>query len=156
MNQMEVNMKDPESLGRKQDGTFMPGVSGNPSGRPKGAYSKTTRIVQNLLAEEAEEVARVVLEAAKGGDLTAAKLVLDKLVPAAKDAPVSEPVDLPELTAEGLPKAVEMIVQSVACGKLLPGEGQALIGMLEGLRKSLEFAELEKRIAALEGQGGGK
>lgn len=149
-------MKEPEKLGRKQDGTFKPGVSGNPSGRPKGAYSKTTRIVQNLLAEEAEEVARVVLEAAKGGDLTAAKLVLDKLVPPAKDAPVSEPVPLPELTAEGLPRAVEVIVQSVAAGNLLPGEGQALIGMLDGLRKSIELSEIEKRVAALEGQGGEK
>lgn len=135
---------------------FPPGKSGNPSGRPKGAYSKATRVVQCLLAEQAEDVARVVLEAAKGGDLTAAKLVLDKLVPPAKDSPVSEPVELPELTPEGLPKAVALVVQSVAAGRLLPGEGQALIGMLEGLRKSLEFAELEKRIAALEGQGGEK
>jgi hypothetical protein len=149
-------MNEPEKSGRKLDGTFKSGVSGNPSGRPKGAYSKTTRIVQNLLAEEAEEVARVVLDAAKGGDLTAAKLVLDKLVPPAKDAPISGPVGLPALTAEGLPKAVEVIVQSVAAGDLLVGEGQTLIGMLEGLRKSIELAELEKRIAALEGQGGTK
>lgn len=135
---------------------FKPGQSGNPAGRPRGSLNKTTVLVRNLLQDEAEDIARVVLDAARGGDLTAAKLVLDKLVPQAKESPVSEPVELPELTPEGLPKAVAQVVQGVAAGRLLPGEGQALIGMLEGLRKSLEFCELEKRIAALEAQGGGQ
>lgn len=151
-------MKAEKSTQKQRKGPgrpFPPGKSGNPAGKPKGTLNKTTVLPRNLLQDEAEDIARVVLDAAKGGDLAAAKLVLDKLVPPAKDAPVSEPVELPELTPEGLPKAVGMVVQSVAAGRLLPGEGQALIGMLEGLRKSLEFAELEKRIAALEaGQGG--
>lgn len=30
----------PDDTGRKQDGTFAPGVSGNPNGRPKGARTK--------------------------------------------------------------------------------------------------------------------
>lgn len=30
----------PESTGRKQDGTFAPGVSGNPKGRTKGSRNK--------------------------------------------------------------------------------------------------------------------
>ncbi len=30
---------EPDDTGRKQDGTFAPGVSGNPNGRPKGARS---------------------------------------------------------------------------------------------------------------------
>lgn len=146
-----------ENAERKQRGKpFAPGQSGNPAGKPKGTLNRTTLLTRNILQAEAEDVARVVLEAAKGGDLTAAKLVLDKLVPQAKEAPVSEPVELPELTPEGLPKAVAQVVQGVAAGRLLPGEGQALIGMLEGLRKSLEFCELEKRIAALEAQGGGQ
>jgi hypothetical protein len=31
---------EPETTGRNQDGTFAPGVSGNPSGRPKGTRHK--------------------------------------------------------------------------------------------------------------------
>lgn len=30
----------PETTGRNQDGTFAPGVSGNPAGRPKGSRHK--------------------------------------------------------------------------------------------------------------------
>lgn len=31
---------EPETTGRNQDGTFAPGVSGNPAGRPRGSRHK--------------------------------------------------------------------------------------------------------------------
>jgi len=44
--------ESPEITGRKQDGTFAPGVSGNPNGRPKGARSKLSeRFIETLLAD---------------------------------------------------------------------------------------------------------
>jgi hypothetical protein len=43
---------EPETTGRKQDGTFAPGHSGNPSGRPKGARHKLSeRFLEALLAD---------------------------------------------------------------------------------------------------------
>lgn len=38
----------PENTGRNQDGTFAPGVSGNPAGKPKGAKHLTTLLFTAL------------------------------------------------------------------------------------------------------------
>jgi hypothetical protein len=109
-----------------------------------------------LLDGEAEALTRKCVDMALDGDSVALRLCLDRLCPPARERAIDADVELPELTADNLPRAVATIVEAVAGGHLLPGEGQALIGMLEGLRKSIELAELEKRIAALEGQGGVK
>lgn len=43
---------DPVTTGRKQDGTFAPGVSGNPNGRPKSARHKLgEKFLDALLAD---------------------------------------------------------------------------------------------------------
>lgn len=73
----------PEWLTNHQTGRkpgFQPGVSGNPNGRPKGAKNR-----RSLIATEFEkagsEVARVVVEKAKAGDLRAAELLLQRIEP---------------------------------------------------------------------------
>lgn len=145
-----------ENATRKQRGKpFRKGESGNPAGKAPGTRNKATRAVQALLDGEAEALTRKCVAMALDGDSVALRLCLDRLCPPARERAIDADVELPELSADNLPRAVATIVEAVAAGRLLPGEGQALIGMLEGLRKSLEFAELEKRIAALEaGQGG--
>jgi hypothetical protein len=42
----------PETTGRKQDGTFAPGVSGNPAGRPRGSRNKLAEDFFRALAED--------------------------------------------------------------------------------------------------------
>jgi len=147
--------KNAENAAGKQRGRPFPkGVSGNPQGKPPGARHKATRAVQALMDGESEALTRKCVEMALAGDTTALRLCMDRLCPPVREREISSDLELPELTAENLPAAVAMIVQAVAAGHMLPGEGQALIGMMEGLRKSIELAGLEKRVAALEGQGG--
>jgi hypothetical protein len=43
---------EPETTGRKQDGTFAPGVSGNPAGRPKGSRNKLAEDFFQALADD--------------------------------------------------------------------------------------------------------
>ena len=43
-----------------------------------------------------------------------------------------------------------MILEAVSKGNITPSEGQALAGLVESHRKTLEMAELESRVAALE------
>lgn len=43
-----MNETKPENTGRNKDGTFPPGVSGNPAGKPKGAKHLTTLLFQAL------------------------------------------------------------------------------------------------------------
>jgi hypothetical protein len=102
-----------------------------------------------LMESGAKEITEAVIKAAKAGDLTAAKMVLDRLVPPAKERPVS--VALPDTTtAEGIAQAQAAILQAVADGKLLLAEGATLTGIIEARRKAVETEEHEQRIAALE------
>lgn len=133
--------------------TWKPGQSGNPMGKPTGARNKATMAVLALMETGAEDITRAVIEAARGGDLSAARLVLDRLVPPSKERPIT--VNLPATdTAEGIDKASQAVLDAAACGELLLGEAQALAGIIEGRRKSMETLELEQRIAALEQQHG--
>lgn len=134
---------------------WKPGQSGNPKGKPAGARNKATIAVLALMENGAKEITEAVVAAAKAGDLTAARMILDRLAPHAKERPLS--LTLPDTdTVEGISAAQQAILQAVAAGELLPGEGTALAGIVEGRRKALETEELEARIAALEGMKNGK
>ena len=70
---------------------FQPGQSGNPAGRPKGVPSKVVEY-RALLNPEVPEILKVVVGKAKDGDLSAAKLILDRVYPV-RDAAMSELFD---------------------------------------------------------------
>lgn len=147
-----------EKTGEKQRGKpFQPGRSGNPHGRPPGSLNKVTLACRAILQDQAEAVIETLVNQALTGDVAACRAILERLVPVCRESSVDAgAVALPPLTGENLPKAVSAVVEAVAGGALTPSQGQALVSMLDGFRKSVELAELEKRIAALEGQGGAK
>jgi hypothetical protein len=78
---------------RDKDGTFLPGKSGNPSGRPKGRKNQLTVLKQDLeiaIRENASpaDVAAVVnkmVQMALEGNVGAGKVILDKFVSNAKE-----------------------------------------------------------------------
>jgi len=128
---------------------FQPGQSGNPAGRPPGARNKTTLAIESLLDGEAEELTRKVISKAKEGDMTALKLVLDRLAPIRKGRPVE--IDLPQVTnASDLAKAGAQVTQHLANGDISPEEAQAVMATLDSALRLFEAGELEARIAALE------
>jgi hypothetical protein len=124
---------------------------GNP-GKPKGARRRTTVLAETLMRESAEDVTRAVIEAAKSGDMQAAKIVLDRIAPARRDNPVR--FALPSIaTAADAAKAMGAIVAAVSRGEFTPNEGAEVAEILEQFRKMLETSELDARIAALEERG---
>ena len=140
----------PDKTGRKPDGTFKQGVaSANPEGRPKGSRNKTTLAAQALLEGEIETITSKVIDLAKAGDMAAIKLVLERILPPRKDSPIT--VELPSIaTAEDTAKATYAILQAVSYGDITLSEGQALMAMIEQLRKTIETHGLEQRITQLE------
>ncbi len=98
---------------------------------------------------ELDKIVRKILEAAASGDMAAARLVIDKLIPAAKDRPIA--ISLPNLKElEGCREATAAVIQSVANGELLTGDGERLATMIEFQRKGLEGAEVMRRLDAIE------
>jgi hypothetical protein len=132
-------------IGRNSDGTF---AAGNP-GKPKGARHKATVAALALLDGEAEALTRRAIELALGGDATALRLCLERIAPPRRDAPVA--FALPAMrTPRDAAEAAGAVLQAVAGGELTPAEGQAIMGLVEAFRRTLETSELEARIAALE------
>lgn len=140
---------DPETRGRKHPGRWSKGQSGNPAGRPKGARHVALLALDAIGSEGAADVMRAVVEAAKGGDMRAAEILLRRLWPERKGRPV--PLDMPAANdVQGVAAAVGAVTQAVAAGDLSPEEGQAVAAILETQRRAIETVDLERRIAALE------
>ncbi len=139
-----------ENTAEKQRGRPFPkGQSGNPYGRPKGSRNKATLAVQALFDGEAETIGRKAIELAKEGDITAIRLVLERILPARKDSPVN--LSIPSITkSEDAVLAVSSIMQSVTNGDITPREGQVLSGIVDSLRKAIETTELEKKLDNLQ------
>ena len=146
--------REPETAGRDHAGRFRPGRSGNPSGRPPGARHAALAALDAVGAEGAEAVLRAVVEAARGGDLRAAEILLRRLWPEPRGRPVALP--LPALrTAAEVPAALAAVAGAMARGELTPAAAAAAAAVVEAQRRAADLAGLEARVAALEGRAGG-
>jgi hypothetical protein len=113
----------PAKTGKQQGnrGQFRPGVRGSPKGRHQGSRHKATMAALALLGNDLEGTTGKLVEKAKAGEPWAIKLVMDKLVPNAKDAPVT--FKAPRLRAAGdLQAALSAILRAVSRGKITPDE----------------------------------
>ena len=123
-------------------------------GRPKGSRSPALVALDAIGNENAEELIRSVTAAALAGDMRAADILLRRVWPERKGRPIT--FTLPEMrTAEDLAAAMWAVTSAVADGRLTPDEGQSVASIIEVQRRSIETAELERRIVALEGKGVG-
>jgi hypothetical protein len=138
-----------ETTGEEQGPRWEPGQSGNPAGRPKGSRHAALLALDAIGAEAGTEIMAAVVNAAKGGDMRAADILLRRLWPERKGRPVL--LDLPPITgAHDIVLALGAVTNAVAIGELTPDEGAAVAGVLEAQRRAVETIDLERRIAILE------
>lgn len=131
---------------KNKRGRWKVGESGNPNGRKPG-----TGEVAKLRASIAKDLPGIIAQLvakAKDGDAQAAKLLLERTIPAMKS--VEQPVIINLPRGIGLAEQGEVIIQSIVSGAISPSEGNTLLVSLGTLARIKEFDELEKRLTALE------
>ena len=126
-------------------GRWKAGESGNPMGRPPG-----TGELGKLRAAIAQHVPTIIehlVSLAQAGDVGAARLLLERVLPPMKAVEQTQAIYLPSgsLTEQG-----RAVLAAVAAGELAPGQGAQLLTAIGTLGKVAELDELAARIAALE------
>jgi hypothetical protein len=100
------------------------------------------------MAEHAEGVLHAVLAAALSGDMAAAKMILDRLVPPLR--PHAESVLIPLDSRSGPAATAEAILAAAVTGKIPPDAAVQLLSATASLTRIIETAELQARLEALE------
>ena len=128
---------------------FTKGVSGNPNGRPPGARGKAALLAEHLIDADCAGIVSQLVVSAKGGDTAAAKVLLDRLLPAKRDRHIE--YQLPPInSAADAASAINTVLVGVGSGELTASEGDGLVRMIEAAAKIIELSMLEARVAALE------
>jgi len=134
----------------KKRGGWKPGQSGNPRGKPPGSGE-----LQKLRASITAHVPAILtklVEAAQAGDVQAARLILERVLPPVKAMEHIHPIKLPKngtLTDQG-----RAVLAAAAAGELPLSQSAQLLTALSALGRVAEVDELAARIAALEKQHG--
>ena len=124
---------------------FKQGQSGNPAGRRPGT-SQAAKLRQAIEADLPDIIAAMV-ESAKQGEVGAAKLLLDRSIPAIK--PVAVGVTVGGLKGK-LSEQGDEIVAAMGDGTITPEQAQQMLAGLASLSKIREVDDLLHRIEQLE------
>lgn len=128
--------------GRDGKGRFQKGKSGNPGGVP----AKTVALRKKLESGASKAVSAVVAAAA-GGDMSACRLILERVVPQTK--PTYPPLSF-DLDDSDLPATARSILRAVADGLLPTDQGKLLLDGLASMAKVIEVSELREMVERLE------
>lgn len=123
---------------------FKPGQSGNPAGRPKDKTPAT--LLRKSIADDMPEIIKTLVNLAKGGDVQAAKVLLDRICPALKPQALSISVPVNGSLAE----QGNEIIRATMAGQIPPDIGSQLITALANQGKLVEIDNLTKRLEAME------
>ena len=137
----------------KQKQLFQPGCSGNPGGRPRGAFSKRTNPLRGLLNTEGRPVLKAVIAAAKGGDMSAARIVIDRILPRERLIKIALPKVRSALDALA---ALGIILDSVSSGEVSANEAASLATLAKTYVEISNATELAARLEALEAKVAGQ
>lgn len=139
-------MTDPT---KKRLGRWKAGESGNPAGRTPG--SGQLQKLRDAIAQDVPAILASLVDAAKGGDIQAAKLILDRVLPPLKAIEQAVALQLPEGT---LTAKAGALLDAAALGELTPAQAAQLISAVGTIGKITEFDELNARLTQLEQQHG--
>jgi hypothetical protein len=128
---------------------FERGRSGNPNGRPKGSRNRITRVVEDLISDQAEELAAKAIEKARAGDTSMLRILLSRIVPAQRARTVE--FELPAIkTLADASAAAAAVLAASSGGEISPTEAEVFMAMIATHVSIIEKTELEARLIAAE------
>jgi hypothetical protein len=147
----DVAPESVKSAEKHKGGPWPKGVSGNPKGGPQGSRSKSALLGEALIDGRAEELIETCVKMALGGDPSAMRLMIERLVPARRERAAAIAVP-PIAKSHDLIAAAAAITQAATDGSITPNEAAAISTLIGNVAKAIETAELAERLAKLEEQ----
>lgn len=126
--------------------TFKKGTSGNAKGRP--STNVTADKLRKSINDDMPDILNKLIELAKGGDVQAIKLVLERVCPALK--PQAVPISL--TVCDSLAEQGNEIIRATMQGQIPPDIGSQLITALSNQGKLIELQEMQERLQRIEKQ----
>lgn len=105
-------------------------------------------MVRAAIAKDVPDIIRKLAELARDGDVAAARVLLDRVLPTLKAEAL--PVLVPGLDAGSLAERAQAAIDAAGRAKLSPDTAAALVAALGALAKVREADEIEARLTALE------
>lgn len=124
---------------------FEKGKSGNPAGKKPGTAKVAP--LREAIAQHVPGIIATLVGQAQSGDVAAARLLLERALPALK--PVQEPMSV-NMPGETLTAKATAVVDAIGRGELSPSDGKLVLDGLSGLAKIIETEELKTRVELLE------
>jgi hypothetical protein len=126
---------------------FQPGNCG----RPRGAKNRTTRLIEELVGNEAENLTRKAIQRALTGDVRCLQFLLERLLPKRNGRPIDLSITAVN-SAHDVVNAMATVTTGVSDGTLTADEAAQLANFLSSYVKILETHDLAARLEALETQ----
>jgi hypothetical protein len=121
---------------------------GNP-GRPRGSKNKTTLVVEQLAAGQAEQLIEKTVELAMADDVSCLRILLDRLWPPRKGQPVALDI-APIKTSDDVLAVIASLWTAIGEGRLTAEEAAAMSVVAERSLQAVELQDVLRRIADLE------
>jgi hypothetical protein len=119
-------------------------------GRARGSRNRRPSILSMLPPDALQTLYTTIFAAASAGDMTAARLLLDRLDP----APRGRPVELPEVPPiDGLDAAQQAgrrVLESMLAGELSPDEAGQVLGVIMQQVVGLEARDWARMLGQLQ------
>jgi Family of unknown function (DUF5681) len=129
--------------------TFLPGQSGNPAGRPRGARNKKTLALEALLDGESEALMQRLIDLAKMGDDLALRLCVERMLAPQRERPV--PLKLPRIESDqDARRASAEVMDALGEGEITPKEAEHLLRAVAGAAMIMQSTEIAARLNWIE------
>jgi hypothetical protein len=112
------------------------------NGRPKGAPNLKHEVFKKLAYHHAVDLTERLIAEALAGDMYAMRIIMDRIWPRPRTAPI-QLKDLPATqTPEDIRRAMHQMLQKVAAGEITAEDGAAVVGIMQDIIRAYSIDAL--------------